>query len=86
MLNTMKASKAVVILVCFCFDVTEGNGPGSGVKITPQGYFVKYLRVSKRFELGETFQFLNLVLKYSVKNSGIFDYFSRSYGHFVSHD
>lgn len=58
MLNTMKASKAVVILVCFCFDVTEGNGPGSGVKITPQGYFVKYLRVSKRFELGETFQLL----------------------------
>ena len=42
--------------------------------------------VFKDFGLGKTFQLLKLSFTYSVKDLRVYDYFSRSYGHFVNHD
>ena len=42
--------------------------------------------VFKNFDLGKTFQFLKFSFTYSVRDLGLYDYFSRSYGHFVNYD
>ena len=89
--NTLALRRLLLNSLFLLIESSVASGSAKVGKIYNQVCFRKNVfkvlkYVFKNFDPGKTFQFLKFSFTYSVRDLALYDYFSRSYGHFINHD